>query len=718
MIGTSRLDPEKRVCLSAESRKDTQQATSSASNDSGMTPIVTKDDQLPWQQVGKKTPHTKDDMARLDGRSKYAIERTEIHRELTGKALVQKVRSNKNIQPSKVKTPKPPSKEPIANKTTGTINGRSWADITAESEKQEQIKAKGTMNEKHAERSRRTFIIRRAPFNYQPEELLEALDTQFTDDLGEVAERLDSVTRDKYDKRRLYVTFKQYEDKQTVAKRGFRIGNVTIPGEPGDVSGLITDVPHYLDLDDMTELLAPYGTIIRHRFRRYTNTEIRKGTYDFDLQLLEGKHIPTELQIYNDTMTVLDKNQRKHCTYCNRYGHLSSYCRQRMEKEMGRRNDEVEQTAEMVDVTNVVETAVETEKTIGTEVATEVVTSEVVTDEAVTAEEARTDFVAEVVTETVAEVMTDTGVDATTEVVTSVTAEVVVEATAEQMIAVTAEVPPTLTVEAEAGDEEVERDDEMEVSDENLTDRDLTSDDEIDDDIPIETLRKRTTEDENIETKKKKIKKREEICTKDERRETMKEKAMNKEEQEHREKMKRYYAKQEEKKKKEQEEKDKKNMEKKKVEHEDEGDTNIDKEYLQLEEMLRRAPMCNGNREYTTLSSTPIANKTYVKQAWTPKRRNPSIEIPLRKLSKQTTFPEAEVGEYNSVTGNIVRTAREFFQISSEFNIDPVIEVSKCRTKLYITCTKPYKNARLRNIQMRAFIGIIDNLCEKDTFYG
>ena len=163
----------------------------------------------------------------------------------------------------------------------------------------------------------------------------------------------------------------------------------------------------------------------------------------------------------------------------------------------------------------------------------------------------------------------------------------------------------------------------------------------------------------------------------------------------------------------------KKETEKKKEEHEDESDNNadIDRECLQLEEMLRRAPMCNGDRDYNTLSSIPIANKNYVKQAWTPKRKNPSIEIPLKRITKQATFPEPEIGVYNSVTCNIVRTAKEYFQISSEFNIEPVIELSKCRTNLHVTCTNPYKNARLRNIQMRAFIGIIDKLCEVGTFY-
>ena len=746
MIGTSRLDPEKRVCLSAESEKDMQQATSSASNDGNEiaekklkndeNTDATKGKQLPrtgkkkaagmtvytgealarmfgvnssskkqaiTELVVQKPELTSADMTKLYESSEYAIEKNEINTELTGKALVQKLEENEMIKPSKVKVPKPPPKEPIV-KPTGTINGRSWAEVTAESEKKEEQKQqKGVMNTKHAERSRRTFIIRRAPYNYQPEELLEALDEQFTEDLGEVGERLESLTRDKYDKRRLYVTFKQYEDKKTVAQRGFKIGNVTIPGEPGDVSGLITDVPHYLDLDDMTELLAPYGTIIRHRFRTYNNTQIRKGTYDFDLQLHEGKHIPTELTIYNDTMTVLDKNQRKLCTYCNRYGHLSSYCRKRMDKEMERRQDGAEQTTAIVDGSTMVDETV-------TEIET-VAEAGVAGGVAEAVAETETDFVAEVVTEVVA--------DTTAEAVTDVAAEVVVDATAGGTTAVTNETLIDDAAETEDG-QRAGSDDHMDMSDEaNMTEREVTSEDEDVDDVELETVRKRTTEDDDLEAKKKRLKKREELRTKDEGRETRREAAINKEEQEYKEKVKRYHARKEmeEKKKREQEEEDKKKSQKEKERQVKESDEtlNIDQECRRLEAKLNTGLACNGSREYTTLSSTPIPNKNWVKQAWTPKSKNPSVEIPLRKISKSTHFPEEEIGAYNSVTSNIVRVAHSMFRTNG-FNLETVIELSKCRTKLHVTFTNPNKNARIRNLQMRAFIGIIDSICEQGEF--
>ena len=703
MNGTSRLPSEKRGCLSAVSSKG-QPTTSTATNDAKDQQLSTEDEEFPWKIVSRKKKPEDLDMENLYKRSEYSIEKYEINRQVEANGFVQKVGKNSTIQPSKINTPKPPPKKPPPMKQSGTINGKSWAEVTAEADKKE----KGEMNEKHAERSRRTFIIRRAPFNFQPEEVLEALSDQFSQDLGEVAERIESLTRDKYDRRRLYVTFKQYEEKKTVAQRGFRIGNVTIPGEPGDVSGLITDVPHYLDLDDMTQLLAPYGTIIRHRFRTYTNTKIRKGTYDFDLQLHVGKQMPTELPIYNDVMTVLDKNQRKQCTYCNRYGHLSSYCRKRMEKEMEVRQEGAEQIAEVgAGSTLAVETAAETET--GDDAGA-------VGGAGTVLETDETDFVAEVVTTVVA--------DVTAEVVTDVTAEAVVDDTAVDTTEVTVEIPPA-KIDDGAVREDGQRagsDDHMEVSDEeNLTERESTCEDDDDDidDVELETVRKRTTEDEDQEAKKKKLLKREELCTKGEARETRKEKAMTKEEQDYKEKMKRYYARKEkekeleDKKKREKEEEEKKNMQKKKEKHENEGDEtlDVDEECRRLEKKLNTGSVCNGSRQYTTLSSTPIANKNWVKQAWTPKNKNPSVEIPLRKIDRHTTFPEEEIGAYNAATGNIVRNAIGLFK-AYDFGIETVVELSKCRTKLHITCTKSHKNPRIRNLQMRAFIGIIDSICE------
>ena len=722
MIGTSRLDPEKRVCLSAVS--DKEPTTSSATNDGANT---NAEDQQ-WTTVTSKKNKAetiKEAMAEMDD---FVIERFNFQHQLTGALLQHELRNptlETIVKPSLIKKklkPKPPQDNPHSGKNFGVGGGfeyeetplskslKSWADVVAEpTEKNNTVKE---VNPKHAERKRRTFIVRRAPFGYTPEQVILALDEQFRQELGEVGELLETVTRDKYDRRRIYLTFKRYEDKQTVATKGFRLGNVTIPGEPGDAVGFIPDVPHYLDLDDLKDLLKPYGTVIRHRFRTYANTNINKGSYDFDIQLNPDKQLPNELQIYNDTMTVLDKNQRKHCTHCNRYGHLNTYCRTRLAMELRRKQETTSKTT-------------------------------TVDDSGVAAGNGDRDG-GEVVVETV-------------DVVEAVTAP---EANAEGTVAAGSDAGTATVVETEVAQEsDIEMEDENGVDDENLTERDETDDEyeteylSTDDgmvpmykdgkqvgmryidndecDVPYQTRHRKRTTEEETNVAKKKVKRRtkkKEVSKMEQTKKNEEEEERLRIEREQAEKKKREEEEQEERRKREQEEiQAKKDEERRKREQEEieakkkeeqakrkedsDQRPDIDQECQKLEVKLAQSRVANGKRQYVTLSETPISDKPYVTQAWTPNSKNPQIRIPLKKIERRGEYPE-ELDCYNSHTNNILRYAENMFRLVDSFQHKAVIEVSECRTQLVITCTNPFKNARLRQIQMKAFIGVIDNIIE------
>ena len=94
----------------------------------------------------------------------------------------------------------------------------------------------------HADRHRRTLILRRLPYGTRTEDILNALQEQF--DMTKPDKHIDAILRDKDDRRRFYVTFHNYADKRHVAEKGFRIGDFTIPGQRGIVSGL-TPYPTY-----------------------------------------------------------------------------------------------------------------------------------------------------------------------------------------------------------------------------------------------------------------------------------------------------------------------------------------------------------------------------------------------------------------------------------------------------------------------------------------
>ena len=134
---------------------------------------------------------------------------------------------------------------------------------------------------KQKERMRRTMILRRIPYDITTEKVCEVIESDFCGEggalKGKVGESIEAIMRDRYDRRRIYVTFRTYEAKRIVARKGFQLGSTIIPGEPGDVSGYIRDVPYFLDIDDLRDLLRPYGTILKDRMRTFRDTTVQMG---------------------------------------------------------------------------------------------------------------------------------------------------------------------------------------------------------------------------------------------------------------------------------------------------------------------------------------------------------------------------------------------------------------------------------------------------------
>ena len=163
----------------------------------------------------------------------------------------------------------------------------------------------------HADRHRRTLILRRLPYGTTTDDILHALQDEF--DMTQPDKHIDAILRDKDDRRRFYVTFNRYEDKRHVAEKGFSIGDFTIPGQRGDVSGLIPYPTYYITETDVHNLLRPYGDNITGHFRRDKHG-IRTGGYTFNMDLRPGQTLPKTVTLYNETMNVFDKDDKRQCT--------------------------------------------------------------------------------------------------------------------------------------------------------------------------------------------------------------------------------------------------------------------------------------------------------------------------------------------------------------------------------------------------------------------
>ena len=190
------------------------------------------------------------------------------------------------------------------------------------------IQEKDAWNPRHLEVKHRTQVLRKVPIHTTSMDILQQLDSQFE---TRVFDTVDTVVKDQHDSRRFYITYKTKEARSTIAGKGFKIGQTAIPPERGQISAYIPYVPYYMTKQDVDDLLKPYGTVTEGKFRRdNVNGTIRTEGYDCYIDLHDGKDLPTTLTIYDETFTIHNKDERIQCRYCLKYGHLSSYCRKRI----------------------------------------------------------------------------------------------------------------------------------------------------------------------------------------------------------------------------------------------------------------------------------------------------------------------------------------------------------------------------------------------------
>ena len=233
-------------------------------------------------------------------------------------------------------------KRPMTNATkmtyadkTKTSQATPQGTPQAEQQPPQQVR----LNSTHADRHRRTLILRRLPYLTNTENIITALQEEFN--LDEPEQYIDAILRDKDDRRRFYVTFHRYEDKRNVAEKGFRIGDFLIPAQTGDVSGLIPYPTYYITETDIHKLLEPYGDNIRGNFRRDQHG-IRTGGYNFTMDLKPGQTLPKTVTLYNETLNVFNKDDKRLCTYCHRHGHTRQYCKQLQQQRNTQQQNQAE----------------------------------------------------------------------------------------------------------------------------------------------------------------------------------------------------------------------------------------------------------------------------------------------------------------------------------------------------------------------------------------
>ena len=209
--------------------------------------------------------------------------------------------------------------------------GRPPATATtpqASSKKCDHLKVSADNMKRINESERRTQVLRRVPPTTTPSFILAELDRQLEVPLTDVVE---AVVQDCLDRRRFYVRYVSVEKKREASRRGFELGNIRIPGEPADITGFVRDVPHYLTEADMNGILGRYGTVVSSGFITYGETDIRCGGFRFELDLHENAKLPNSIRILNDIMHIHQKDDVKTCGWCDRVGHITRHCRQRIE---------------------------------------------------------------------------------------------------------------------------------------------------------------------------------------------------------------------------------------------------------------------------------------------------------------------------------------------------------------------------------------------------
>ena len=198
--------------------------------------------------------------------------------------------------------------------------------------------------QKICEMERRTLVLRKVPPTTTTVTILKDLQRQFTRPLGEIVE---AVVREPLDRRRFYVRFHTVDLKRECAKQGFQIGDINIPPQQSDTQGQIPDVPHYLDREDVLNILSRFGDVVKGEFDRFEDTNVRCGIFRFDINLHPHQKLPSTIQILNDKLTIHTKDDLLQCTYCDKYGHRIVHCLRK--KEDLARKAEKELIAQMND---------------------------------------------------------------------------------------------------------------------------------------------------------------------------------------------------------------------------------------------------------------------------------------------------------------------------------------------------------------------------------
>ena len=203
----------------------------------------------------------------------------------------------------------------------------------------DRIPVQAMVVEKFNELERRTQVLRKVPPTTTTTSILTDLKTQCNRPLEEVVE---AVVQEPLDRRRFYVRYISVDLKRANARRGFKIGTITIPPEQADVQGYIPDLPHYMQIDDVVGILSQYGDVVSAKFNTFEETGIRCGGVSFEMDLHENKRLPGKIQILNDSFTLKLKDDIKQCAFCDRFGHIQRDCRKKMEDRMKRAAEELQ----------------------------------------------------------------------------------------------------------------------------------------------------------------------------------------------------------------------------------------------------------------------------------------------------------------------------------------------------------------------------------------
>ena len=174
---------------------------------------------------------------------------------------------------------------------------------------------------------RRTQVLRKLPHDTTTSSIIADLQ-KFKPDIGSVIE---AVIREPLDRRRFYIRYRSVEMKRSHARSGFKIGDITIPPERADITGFISNLPHYMSLDDITSILAQYGDVVSAAFKTFEDTDIRCGGLKFELNLHANKKLPRAFVIMDDTFTIETPDDLQRCSFCDNYGHIHRFCRKKRE---------------------------------------------------------------------------------------------------------------------------------------------------------------------------------------------------------------------------------------------------------------------------------------------------------------------------------------------------------------------------------------------------